>query len=104
MSTQWAKYLGMDTAFVQPPVPHGKPEEIACIGTEKWCRCRVEQQSSRTHVGWFDMSQRDEQNQTNALFENFWPQMGRWQLGIRMDDATLDILEPEFWDKVEASL
>lgn len=96
--------MGMDTTLVQPPVPQGKPDDVFVVGTEKWCRCAVEQQSSRTHVGWFDLSQKDEQGQMSALFENFWPQMGRWQLGIRMDDATIDVLEPEYWDKPEASL
>lgn len=117
MSTHWAKYVGMDTTLVQPPVPQGgkpgargdeeKEEELVVVGTDKWCRCVVAQQSSRTHVGWFDLSQEDQhggQSSHAALFKNFWPEMGRWQLGIRMDDAKIEIPEGEFWEKPRASL
>lgn len=102
LSTQWARYAGLDTTLVQPPVPQGKAKEI--VGTDRWCRCVVAQQSSRTHVGWFDLSQRDEEGRFSALFENFWPGMGRWQLGVRMDDAKIEIPEGEFWDGPRASL
>lgn len=105
MSTHWAKYIGMDTTLVQPPVPHGKPSEV--VGTEKWCRCIVAQQSRKSHVGWFDLSQKDEKGKLNnggLLFENFWPGMGRWQLGIRMDDAKIEIPEGEFWEKPRSNL
>lgn len=135
LSTHWAKYAGVDTTLVQPPVPSSRQaapaqdqgqlgqnedeDQVVVLGTEKWCRCVVAQSSSRSHVGWFDLSQRPQPGQDEAegeklppaegsssspLFENFWPGMGRWQLGIRMDDAKIEIPEGEFWERPRASL
>lgn len=94
-STGWAKYVGLDLNFVQPPVPQGVPSEV--VGTEEWCKCIITQSSSQTHVGWFDISQRDVDGKLTALFDNFWPGLGRWHLGVRMDNATIDVPEGEFW-------
>ncbi|KAL1858860.1 hypothetical protein Daus18300_009858 [Diaporthe australafricana] len=102
MSTKWFKYLGVNSALVQPPVPQGKPEEV--VGTEQWCKCEMTQAASRTQVGWMDLSQRDDDGKLTGLFENFWPGMGRWQLGVKMDNADLDIPEGEYWRAPRANL
>lgn len=102
MSTKWFKYLGVDTALVQPPVPQGNPGEV--VGTEQWCKCEMTQAASRTHVGWMDLSQRDSDGKLTGLFENFWPGMGRWQLGVRMNNADLNIPEGEYWRTPTANL
>lgn len=102
MSTKWFEYFGVDTALVQPPVPQGEPKEV--VGTEKWCKCPMSQYSSRTHVGWFDLRQRDDAGNQTGLFDNFWPGMKRWHLGIMMDDADLEIPVGEHWSAPRANL
>ncbi|ROV92959.1 hypothetical protein VMCG_09014 [Cytospora schulzeri] len=101
MSTKWFENLGVNTALVQPPLPQGEPKEVA--GTEQWCECPMSQYSSKTHIGWFDLRQRDDAGALTGLFENFWPGMKRWQLGLRMDDADLEIPEGEYWRAPEAN-
>ena len=102
LSTKWFEFLGVNTALVQPPVPQGATPEV--VGTEEWCRCPSVQSASRTHVGWMDLSQRDEDGKLTGLFENFWPGLGRWQLAVRMDNAILDIREGEHWRAPKANL
>lgn len=96
LSTSWAKYLGLDLNLVQPPVPQGTSKEV--VGTKRWCKVRIPQSSSSSHVGWFDISQKDDNGGTDGLFENFLPGLGRWQLGVRMDDATLMVPEGLRWE------
>lgn len=95
MSTKWLDYLWVKTAVVQPPVPQGEPKEV--VGTERWGKCPMSEYSRKTHIGWFDLKQRDDAGNLTGSFENFWPGMKRWQLGVRMDDADLDIPEGEYW-------
>lgn len=57
----------------------------------------MSQDSPRTHLAWFDISQKDEQGKSASLFENFWPGLGRWHLGLRMDDTVIGIPEGEHW-------
>lgn len=95
MSTSWAKYVGLDLSLVQPPVPQGVSEEI--VGTNQWCKSIITQYSSRMHLGWFNISQRDEHGDSGALFENFWPGLGQWQLGVKMDNAAIEVPEGEYW-------
>lgn len=45
------------------------------------------------------MSQKDAGGKSTSLFENFWPGLGRWQLGVRMDDAAVLIPEGRYWEK-----
>lgn len=94
-STAWAKYFGMDFTLVQPPLPEAGGEEAACVGTDQWCAFETTQASRRTHLVWWDLSQREggEGSKFSGLFENFWPGLGRWRLGVRMDDATVEIPE-----------
>lgn len=95
LSTKWFEYFGVSTALVQPPVPQGAQPEI--VGTKEWCRSPSIQSSSKTHVGWMDLRQRDEEGKLTGLFENFFPGLGRWQLAVRMDNADFDIKEGEHW-------
>lgn len=95
LSTKWFEYLGVDTSLVQPPVPQGALP--AAVGTEKWCRCPSVQYASRTHLGWMDLRQRDEDDKLTGLFENFWPGLRRWQIAVKMENAVLDIKEGNYW-------
>lgn len=99
LSTSWAKYLGLDLNLVQPPVPQGTSREV--VGTDRWCKVRIPQSSSSTHIGWFDISQRDDNGRLDGLFENFMPGLGRWHLGVRMDDAILTVPEGLHWESAD---
>ncbi|PSR80234.1 hypothetical protein BD289DRAFT_414644 [Coniella lustricola] len=97
LSTAWASSLGlMDLSLVNPPVPHGpRPEQV---GTNMWCKSLMVQSSPRTSVGWFDMKQPQSRDTAKeGQEENFWPGLGRWRLGVRMDDVRLEVPEGEYW-------
>lgn len=107
LSTSWARHLpggGPDLSLAQPPLPRGAAPEAA--GTDRWCRFLAAQSSPRAHLGWFDVRQRDGEARGRppagppgggALFENFLPGLGRWHLGVRMDDATIHVPEGQHW-------
>lgn len=94
-STSLYRYLGLDASLVGPPLPKGPTEEL--VGTEYWAKAVPSMYSRRTHVGWFDMRQVDEEGKSIGEYENFWPGMSRWVLGARMDDAVLEFSAAEQW-------
>lgn len=102
LSTKWFEYLGVDTSLVQPPVPQGTQPEA--VGTEQWCRSSSVQSASRTHLGWMDLRQRDEDGKLTGLYENFWPGIGRWQLAVKMENSTFHIGEGKYWRGPRANL
>lgn len=110
-STDWAKYVGWDLGLVQPPLPGGEGAELE--GTEEWCKIAAVESSKKTSLGWFDLRQsRDVDERAPLLqgdqvehegpggnkYENFWPGLGRWRIGIKMEDAVIDFPEGEHWD------
>lgn len=103
LSTAWAKYVGVDTAIVQPPLPQGvaSEEEVVVVGTARWCKSCMRLSSSRSHLCWVDLRQRgdgeSDGEKGDVGFENFWPGLGRTHLGVRMDDAVIEVPEGEYW-------
>ena len=95
ISTNLYKLLRMEVGLVQPPLPQGLATEL--VGTDVWHSCGLYQYSPKTHVGWYDLSQKDDTGKAAGKYENFWPG-GRWRLGIRMDDAVFDITAGEQWE------
>ncbi len=113
-----AKYLGMDMHIVQPPLPEGKGRLGELPGTDRWSKVLVQEYSSRTSMGWWDLRQdgtKDEelterdtllgnhvwagnQEQVGTGYENWWPGFGRWRIGVKMEDATLMFDEGEHWN------
>lgn len=110
-STDWAKYIGMDLALVQPPLPEGKGQEL--VGTRQWCKIAAVESSKKTSLGWFDLrqSRHDTSEQQPLLGEdrgdgserqqsdNFWPRLGRWRIGMKMEDAVIEFPEGEHWNE-----
>ncbi|PNY27315.1 Uncharacterized protein TCAP_02759 [Tolypocladium capitatum] len=97
-ATRWVNYLGFDTTLVMPPLPQGEGSHGELPGTRDWCSVVPKQYSRTTRVGWFDMSQRDDAGELAGDHENFWPGLGRWQLGLKMEDADLSFDFPkEIW-------
>ena len=107
-SARLFNYLGIDATLVQPPLPEGKDaSEKELPGTDRWCAIDPVQSSWKTKVGWFDMRQEtDESGCVAGLAEgdNFWPGIGRWHLGLRMEDATIEFGEGRYWDSPKSVL
>lgn len=111
MSTGVAKYVGMDLSIVQPPLPEGKGSRDELPGTKQWCQCLPLEYSNKTSLGWWDLKQ-DEVSEEDALlgrdddrveratvgYENFWPSIGRWRVGLKMEDATIEFPGGKYWD------
>lgn len=105
LATRWANYLGFDTTLVMPPLPAGQGSLGELPGTDRWCSLIPHQYSRRTTLGWFDISQKDEEGNTCGEYENFWPGLGRWQVGLKMEDADLAFQLPEeTWQPPKSNL
>ena len=111
MSTSVAKYAGIDISLVQPPLPEGKGSHGELSGTERWCQVLPREYSNRASLGWWDLKQVDESESEPLLgresdrrdgrevYENFWPGIGRWRIGMKMEDATIEFPEGKYWDE-----
>jgi hypothetical protein len=110
-STALSKYVGLDLGLVQPPLPTGEGPEL--VGTLQWAKVAAVEWSKKTSLGWFDLSQKkegaDEQDpllgeqhsateDTGVRYENFWPGLGRWRIGIKMEEAVIEFPEGEHWE------
>ncbi|EFX06182.1 hypothetical protein CMQ_6503 [Grosmannia clavigera kw1407] len=101
-STVLYKLIGIQPTLVQPPVPRGAGagnDEL--VGTDHWSKTDLYQYSPRSHVGWFDLSQKNEQGVVVTGHENFWPGGGRWRIGVRMDTISFDISAGEHWKALD---
>ncbi|ETS87245.1 hypothetical protein PFICI_01073 [Pestalotiopsis fici W106-1] len=96
-SASWLGYAGLDISLVQPPLPEGNGSQGELPGTDKWCKILPGQASNNTSLAWIDLSQRDEQGALNGQNENFWPNLGRWQLGVKMENCDIDFGEGVYW-------
>lgn len=98
LKLSWASYVGVDISLVQPPLPEGQGSQGELPGTDKWCQIIPGQATRQASLAWVDMSQRDEKGVLYAKDEHFWPGIGRWQLGVKMENATIDFPEGKYWD------
>jgi hypothetical protein len=108
-STGWGKYIGLDLSLVQPPLPEGKGAAGELPGTKQWCKVLPLERSSRTYLGWWDLKRQDSAEREPLLSgssvdevssegnENWWPGIGRWRIGMKMEDATIVFPEGEHW-------
>lgn len=112
-STDVYKWVGINATLAQPPLPSAPPKVSygGLPGTDHWAATVPGQSSNNTSLGLFDLYQPDEGdaagnvNGTNAVgdeyFENFWPGMLRYNIGIKMEDATITFGEPEYWNNLK---
>jgi hypothetical protein len=104
LSTAWFNSLGLDTTLVQPPLPAGPHASLGELpGTDRWIATKPCEYSRRCELGWVDMAQGDE-GRPREDCPNFWPGLGRWQVGVRMADAVVDFGVPETWEPPRSSL
>ncbi|KAM0214834.1 hypothetical protein ACHAQI_003316 [Fusarium lateritium] len=103
--TSWLNYLGYKTTLVFPPLPEGSGSQGELVGTDHWCYVVPEQSSSKCMLGWFDIEQhRDEDGKPTGAFENFWPGLSKWQMGIKMEDSIIEFGHPETWEPCRTRL
>lgn len=111
MSSTWLSYLGISTYILQPPLPEGDPSEVV-VGSEDWKRSNPILKTKRAKMVWIDMKQSDEGRKGvraavaqgegatlltkhEEVYENWWPGMRRWHLGMILEDAILKLGEPK---------
>lgn len=116
-NSTWATYFGFGSHLLQPPLPSG--DTLEECGTDKWVKAKPTLRSKTTRMVWWDMrqppseagSERNEgrgstENDTllaadpmsrppNDRNENWWPGLGRWRIGLWLDDAVLELGEAE---------
>ncbi|KAJ0159335.1 hypothetical protein CTA2_9908 [Colletotrichum tanaceti] len=98
------RYVGVDATLVQPPLPEGNGSRGELPGTDRWCSIAPGQSSKRASLGWFDIRQADEGGDVVGEHENFWPGLGRWQIGLKMEDSDVTFAEPKHWDAPRSAL
>ncbi|KAI3321991.1 hypothetical protein HD806DRAFT_536464 [Xylariaceae sp. AK1471] len=105
-SLSWLQYLGFDASLVQPPLPAGKGSQGELPGTDRWCRINPSQSSKHARLAWADLSQKDEQGElaSSVAHENFWPDLGRWQLAIKLDNADIQFGDGTYWQGPKTKL
>lgn len=113
LSTSAAKYVGLDLTLVQPPLPDGTASsQKELVGTQQWCEVMPLEWSRKTSLGWWDLKA-GEATEEDALlggdrstgsggsgtgYENWWPGIGRWRIGLMMEDAVIGFPEGERWN------
>ena len=84
-------------ALAQPPLPEGKEASQGELpGTTEWVGLREYRESSRRgELVWVDMKQGEGQE---GEYENFWPELGRWRLGIKLERGEAAFGVGERWE------
>jgi hypothetical protein len=88
----------INTTLVHPPLPAGSGSQGELPGTDRWCAVSPNLWSRKTSLGWFDIRQGDAQDSIGPNNDNFWPGLGRWQLGYVMNDCEVDFPDGQYWD------
>jgi len=110
-STNLFKYAGINLNLVQPPLPQGSSESGELAGTDRWCSIMPLEYTKRTSLGWWDLKQEGISEDTPLLdsvdgevnegtkpkYGNWWPGVGRWRIGMVMEDANIEFPEGRYW-------
>lgn len=83
------------------------------MGTDKWHRITPYEFSWRASLGWWDLKQGHATEEDPLLAtpddreviespENFWPGVGRWRIGMLMENAIIEFPEGEEWGGQES--
>ncbi|OTA02867.1 hypothetical protein A9Z42_0032840 [Trichoderma parareesei] len=102
-ATSWVDHLGFNTTLVMPPLPPGKGTYGELPSTSRWISLVTKQFCKRSTMGWYDVRQPDDGSGDGRALcggnENFLPWLGRWQVGLKMEDADLTFEIPdETWE------
>ena len=85
------------------PFGNGSYDELP--GTDHWALTVPTQASDKASLGLIDLKQGDgdveEGRSTNAVgdeyFPNFWPGLPRFNIGFKLENATIGFSKPEIW-------
>lgn len=97
---------------MQPPLPEGRGASGEVPGTDKWCQLLPIEYSGETSLGWWDLKQGEATEadtllgrggdlgdyEGKASYENWWPGIRRWRIGLKMENATLEFPEGKHWN------
>lgn len=81
------KYLPLDTTLVQPPLPAG--DEAMIAGTDTWKVCKLSVWTQRASMMWVDVAAKTDSD------DKAWPDVKPWSMGLCVEDATIDMAEPD---------
>ncbi|KAL6872411.1 hypothetical protein HDV57DRAFT_511489 [Trichoderma longibrachiatum] len=99
-ATSWVDHLGFNTTLVMPPLPSGRGTYGELPSTSRWISLVTKQFCKRSTVGWYDVRQPEDGRALCGGNENFLPWLGRWQVGLKMEDADLTFEIPdETWER-----
>ncbi|KIW02466.1 uncharacterized protein PV09_06274 [Verruconis gallopava] len=105
INTDILRYLGLSPPLIQAPLPAGDGSYGELPGTTQWAETLLGMSSDFSTPGIFDMYQGagDEVGDSgfNAVgdeyFPNFWPNIPRYNVGIKMENATISFPVPDKW-------
>lgn len=89
-SSEWLSFLGIDLQCVHPPLPEGRGSQGELPGTNSWRAFTPVFSGKTSSLMNFDMTQRREDDKmVSQRNKNFWPGLGRWRVGVMMENVTL---------------
>lgn len=89
-SSNWLSPVGIDLECVHPPLPEGRGSQGELPGTNSWCAFTPAFSGKAVSFMTFDMEQyREDDRMVPQRNKNFWPGLGKWRVGIMMENATL---------------
>ncbi|KAL8947605.1 MAG: hypothetical protein Q9222_006131 [Ikaeria aurantiellina] len=91
-SSRFMKRIGVPSSMVQPPLPQAKSGDVVC-GTDRWCKSEPVIYSPKAKLIWMDLKQPEKKGENKN--EHWWPGIKRWHLGVQLQNAQLDLGEPE---------
>ncbi|KAK0751842.1 hypothetical protein B0T18DRAFT_341693 [Schizothecium vesticola] len=98
MSTEVMKWVGIDAALVQPPLPQGEGSKGELVGTERWCKLEGFRESSRrSRAVWVDMDQGEEGGREEGG-RFFFPGLRKWNLAVKMEEGDVFFPEGKYWE------
>ncbi|KAL8696756.1 MAG: hypothetical protein Q9201_007490 [Fulgogasparrea decipioides] len=91
-SSRVTKWLGLPNTIVQPPLPESDPKEVIC-GTDAWLKTEYSIYSKKAKLIWMDLKQPEKE--AGEVRANWWPGIQRWHVGIWLQNAQIDLGDPE---------
>ncbi|KAI9842743.1 MAG: hypothetical protein M1837_006926 [Sclerophora amabilis] len=96
-TTKLMPYFGIETRAVQPPLPaSSNPDEVELASSDHWFRILPRIYAARTRGMWANVKR--SQKSGEAVEEggqSWWPDIQPWKVGVWLEDATLELGEPE---------
>lgn len=89
LSTKW---MPLNTTLVQPPIPAA--EDGLLCGTEVWRMFEVVATTREAKLTWVKVT-----GEESVAREGYWPDVKPFNVGVWLENASLDIPVPEEWEQ-----